>query len=81
MSQFDRIYVGKANPQLHGKRCRILINWRRKGPHNVLVEFTWGERIMCPIRCLRKVKQQPGQECTPLIGYQVGVSHAKTHLA
>ena len=53
---FCRVYVGKANPQLKGNRCRILQTWRGKGPHNVLVEFCWGEKIMCPMRCLRKAR-------------------------
>ena len=51
----DRKYVGRLNPRLRGRACRVVRTWRRKAPHNVMVEFADGERVVCPIRCVRKV--------------------------
>ena len=58
MATFDRTYVGRAGrPELRGKRCRVLTTWRGKGKHNVRIDFENGERVICPIRCIRKVKK------------------------
>ena len=54
---FDRVYVGRINHALRGRHCRVLTTWRRKAPHNVRVEFEDGERTICPIRCIRKRKE------------------------
>ena len=51
---YCRVYIGRMSPLLKGKRCRIITTWRRYGPHNVLVEFENGRRIICPLRCLDK---------------------------
>jgi len=66
MTQFPeqhycRKYVGRAHPDLKGKMCRIINTWRGKAPHNVTVEFEDGFRVVCPMRCLRKVKDAHAQ--------------------
>ena len=54
----DRTYVGDrlSRPELlrKGRPCRVLCTWRRRGPHNVLVEFADGSRTICPVRGIRK---------------------------
>lgn len=56
---YNRVYVGRAGrAELKGKPCRVLTTWRGKGKHNVRVEFEDGERVICPIRCIRKAKQK-----------------------
>lgn len=57
MSDFNRRYVGRmGRPELKGKLCRVIQTWRGKGVHNVRLEFENGERVTCPVRCIRKVK-------------------------
>ena len=56
MQMYDRVYVGRLNEALRGRRCRVLTTWRRHAPHNVRIEFEDGSRTICPIRCIRKVK-------------------------
>lgn len=52
---FDRAYVGRVGrAELKGQPCRVLTTWRGKGKHNVRIEFENGERVICPVRCLRK---------------------------
>ena len=56
---YDRRYVGRAGrSELKGKLCRVIQTWRGKGKHNVVIEFESGERVTCPIRCIRKVKPE-----------------------
>jgi len=52
----DRLYVGDrvSRPELRGQPCRVVCTWRRRGKHNVLVEFADGSRAVCPVRCIRK---------------------------
>ena len=56
---YNRVYVGRAMPEWKGRRCRVVTTWRRKGRHNVKVEFENGDETVCPIRCIRKVKGEP----------------------
>ena len=63
MAEPTHKYVGRFMPDWHGRRCWIVNTWRRilpgrrpAGPHNVRIEFEDGERAVCPIRCLRKLK-------------------------
>lgn len=54
---YDRVYVGRmGRADLVGRRCRIVNTWRRRSPHNVRIEFEDGERVVCPLRCVRKEK-------------------------
>ena len=55
--KLDRVYVGKGRPDWYGRRCGLVNTWRRKGPHNVTVEFADGERAVCPVRCIRKAER------------------------
>ena len=50
------IYIGRLNPALCGQPCRLLNTWRGHGPHNVLVEFASGQTVVCPMRCLRRIR-------------------------
>lgn len=56
MTDFNRRYVGRAGrPELRGKPCRVLHGWRGQGAiRNVHLEFQSGERLACPVRCIRK---------------------------
>lgn len=40
-----------------GHRCRVLARGKRGGPHNVLVEFEDGERVVAPRFAIRKARQ------------------------
>ncbi len=54
---YDRRYCGRppARTDLYGLLCRVVTTWRRKGPRNVLIEFEDRQRVICPIRTIRKV--------------------------
>lgn len=55
MTAFNRIYVGRTGrDDLRGRLCRVVATWRGRGPHNVAIEFENGERVICPVRCIRK---------------------------
>jgi len=54
MNLYDRIFVGRLLPERKGQRCRIVTTWRKKGPHNVRVEFEDGWQMITPLRCTRK---------------------------
>lgn len=54
MTLYDRIFVGRLLPERKGQRCRIVTTWRKKGPHNVRVEFEDGWQMITPLRCTRK---------------------------
>ena len=54
---YDRRYCGRgpARTDLYGRSCRVVTTWRRNGPRNVLIEFAdGGQRVVCPIRTIRK---------------------------
>ena len=51
------IYVGRWCPKRKNWHCRLLTTWRRRAPHNVLVEFEDGFRMVVPMRTLRKIKE------------------------
>lgn len=53
----SHVYIGRGRTDLRGRSCRIVATWRRHGPHNVLVEFIGGERVVCPMRTLRRSKR------------------------
>ena len=57
MGVLDRKYIGRgpARPELHGRSCRVVNTWRGHGPRNVLIEFEDGQRVVCPVRTIRKV--------------------------
>jgi len=57
--EWTHVYVGRLRPDLRGRLCRIVATWRGKhAKRNVLAELasTDGQRIMTPIRCLRRIK-------------------------
>ena len=58
MSENTHTYIGRFKPERRGQQCRLLNTWRGKGPHNVQVEFSDGYRMICPIRCLRRLETQ-----------------------
>ena len=49
-------FVGRFRPDLRDQECRIINTWRRKGKHNVRIEFDDGLQLVTPMRCLRRVK-------------------------
>ena len=56
VAEVTHIYVWRLNPALRGQPCHLLVTWRGHGPHNVLVEFAGGLRVVCPMRCLRRIR-------------------------
>ncbi len=50
------VYIGRMLSERKGQPCKLLNTWRRNAPHNVLIEFEGGFKVVCPMRCLRKRK-------------------------
>ena len=57
MTDATHIYIGRMMLERKGQQCRLLNTWRRRAPHNVLVEFGDGFRVVVPMRTLRKIKE------------------------
>ena len=55
-------FVGALLPTRQGQPCRLVNTWRGRGPHNVRVEFADGHRVVCPVRCTRKIKSGERRE-------------------
>lgn len=68
MFDYNRIYIGKANPERKGKRCRIVHTWKGKyAIRNVGVEFEDGYNMTTHIRCVRKSIDIPVRRGMPML--------------
>ena len=46
----SRMLTGRTMPKRKGQPCKLLTTWRRRAPHNVLIEFKDGFRVVVPMR-------------------------------
>lgn len=51
--QATHVYVGRSLPDRQYHLCRRTTTWRRKGPHNVTIEFEDGFSCITSGRCVR----------------------------
>jgi len=57
----EHTYTGRMRPERQGQPCTLLTTWRRKAPHNVLIEFEDGFKMVTPMRgCVRRRKESDG---------------------